>query len=334
MNKFGNYLYALRRAKGMTQAELADLLGVTNKAVSKWETGESFPETSLLIPISDIFGVSVDDLLRGNARQETKINIETETDKERRDGKELDEASFINKTLAVEQISGKFRPESWSTKFAFLIGIGILLAAAGIIVGALSESESIKVYCYMATIILFVAAADLFTASGIVHERYFLPVENILWKKKVRRFAAFMVCGITIAGSAVCVFLCGTIFEEGQIYDSRDAFAFCVGAGIGLLAISAFFFVYGGITWDAFCKKALEKEYEKEQSDILRIMKRNSWEHDSFSGKFCSVVMILMTAIYVTLGLIWNLWDRAWIAFIIGALLCGIITVLFEKKKK
>lgn len=62
----------------MTQQELADKLGVTNKAVSKWETGEAFPETAQLIPLSDIFGVTVDDLLRGKgetlceAKQKTK----------------------------------------------------------------------------------------------------------------------------------------------------------------------------------------------------------------------------------------------------------------------
>lgn len=67
MNEFGNYLYSLRKSKGMTQQELADKLGVTNKAVSKWETGEAFPETAQLVPLSDIFGVTVDDLLRGKS---------------------------------------------------------------------------------------------------------------------------------------------------------------------------------------------------------------------------------------------------------------------------
>lgn len=65
MNGFGEFLYALRKEKGMTQAELAQQLGVTNKAVSKWETGEAMPETALLLPISRIFGVSVDELLDG-----------------------------------------------------------------------------------------------------------------------------------------------------------------------------------------------------------------------------------------------------------------------------
>ncbi|HOK81223.1 MAG TPA: helix-turn-helix transcriptional regulator [Clostridia bacterium] len=63
--RFGDFLYTLRKEKGMTQTELADLLGVTNKAVSKWETGESYPETSLLVPIANVFGITVDELLRG-----------------------------------------------------------------------------------------------------------------------------------------------------------------------------------------------------------------------------------------------------------------------------
>lgn len=66
MNNFGDFLYELRKEKGITQAELAQILGVTNKAVSKWETGEAMPETSLLLPIARTFGVTVDELLNGS----------------------------------------------------------------------------------------------------------------------------------------------------------------------------------------------------------------------------------------------------------------------------
>ncbi len=69
MNNFGQYLSSLRKQKHMTQAELAEKLGVTNKAVSKWETGEAMPDTALLVPISKIFGVTVDELLNGGEGQ-------------------------------------------------------------------------------------------------------------------------------------------------------------------------------------------------------------------------------------------------------------------------
>ncbi|MDE6000847.1 MAG: helix-turn-helix domain-containing protein, partial [Clostridia bacterium] len=64
----------------MTQAEHADRLGVTNKAVSKWETGEAMPETALLMPISRIFNVSVDELLDGKrsgqeSKEENNFNV-------------------------------------------------------------------------------------------------------------------------------------------------------------------------------------------------------------------------------------------------------------------
>ncbi|MDE6356152.1 MAG: helix-turn-helix transcriptional regulator [Clostridia bacterium] len=72
MNNFGDFLYKLRKEKGITQAELAQILGVTNKAVSKWETGEAMPETSLLLPIARTFGVTVDELLNGSRAEHTE----------------------------------------------------------------------------------------------------------------------------------------------------------------------------------------------------------------------------------------------------------------------
>lgn len=65
MSDFSEFLYTLRKEKNMTQAELAERLGITNKAVSKWETGDAMPETSLLLPLAEILGVTADELLSG-----------------------------------------------------------------------------------------------------------------------------------------------------------------------------------------------------------------------------------------------------------------------------
>ena len=66
----GSFLSALRRAQGYTQQEVADRLAVSNKAVSRWERDEAMPDILLLPAIADLFGVTVDELLRGERMRE------------------------------------------------------------------------------------------------------------------------------------------------------------------------------------------------------------------------------------------------------------------------
>ncbi len=61
----GGFIAALRKEKGLTQEELAQKLNVTNKAVSRWETGSGFPDVDSMLALSEFFGVSVNELLNG-----------------------------------------------------------------------------------------------------------------------------------------------------------------------------------------------------------------------------------------------------------------------------
>lgn len=60
---FGSFVAQLRKEQGLTQREVAERLYVSDKAVSKWETGMSIPDTALLIPLSELLGVTVTELL-------------------------------------------------------------------------------------------------------------------------------------------------------------------------------------------------------------------------------------------------------------------------------
>lgn len=62
---FGNFLYEVRSEKGLSQSQLGQMLGVTNKAVSKWENGSAKPNTNLIPKIAEIFGVTVEELFAG-----------------------------------------------------------------------------------------------------------------------------------------------------------------------------------------------------------------------------------------------------------------------------
>ena len=64
-NSMGQFMAALRKAIGMTQQEVADRLGVSNKAVSRWERDECAPDITLIPAIAEMYGVTCDELLRG-----------------------------------------------------------------------------------------------------------------------------------------------------------------------------------------------------------------------------------------------------------------------------
>ena len=63
--KTGSYLAALRKGAGMTQQEVADRLGVSNKTISKWESGGGFPDIAILPALAELYGVTADDILAG-----------------------------------------------------------------------------------------------------------------------------------------------------------------------------------------------------------------------------------------------------------------------------
>ena len=65
-NKFiGQFIAILRKAKGMTQQDVADRLNVYNKAVSHWEHNVCAPDITLIPALAEMFGVTCDELLRG-----------------------------------------------------------------------------------------------------------------------------------------------------------------------------------------------------------------------------------------------------------------------------
>ena len=72
LSKNGRLISSLRKAKGMTQKQVADMLGVLPKTVSKWETGHGFPDVSTVSDLAKILGVSSDTILSGNLNPNTE----------------------------------------------------------------------------------------------------------------------------------------------------------------------------------------------------------------------------------------------------------------------
>ena len=116
--KIGKFIAECRKQKNLTQMQLAEKLGITDKAISKWERGISMPDTSIMLELCDILGVSVNELLSGE-----KINMENNNQKNEQllldMAKELEKK---NKTL-------------WSSMWAIMI-VSMAVLIAGIFVAA------------------------------------------------------------------------------------------------------------------------------------------------------------------------------------------------------
>ena len=76
MNQYvtGTVIKALREKKKMTQLQLADQLGVSDKTISKWETAKGYPDITLHEPIAEAFSVSVTELISGNTVYNSNVS--------------------------------------------------------------------------------------------------------------------------------------------------------------------------------------------------------------------------------------------------------------------
>lgn len=123
----GAFISALRRAKGMTQRELGEQLFVSDKTVSRWERDECTPDLSLIPLIADLFGVTADELLRGE-RKNTDTN-------EQKAENEADAARVAQKS------ERRFRAllKQQYTRYRNLSVISVGIALLGVVVAAIID---------------------------------------------------------------------------------------------------------------------------------------------------------------------------------------------------
>ena len=123
--KIGKFIAECRKQKCLTQIQLAEKLSITDKAVSKWERGVAMPDTSIMLELCDILGISVNELLSGE-------KIDMENDNQKTEQLLLDMAKELekkNKTI-------------WTSMWVIMIA-GMTALFAGIFVAAFLIPEGI-----------------------------------------------------------------------------------------------------------------------------------------------------------------------------------------------
>ena len=123
--KIGRFIAACRKRANLTQLQLADKLGITDKAISKWERGITMPDTSIMLELCDILGISVNELLSGE-----KINMEISSQK--------NEQLLLDMAKELE----KKNKTIWSSMWAIMI-VSMTALIAGIFIAAFLIPEGV-----------------------------------------------------------------------------------------------------------------------------------------------------------------------------------------------
>ena len=139
--KIGKFIAECRKKSNLTQMQLAEKLNITDRAISKWETGKSLPDSSIMLELCDVLGISVNDLLCGEVVTMDNYNKELENNllemikqKEQADKRLLSVEVFIGITATIALfalifVAAFIQMETW-LKISLIV-FGFILFLAG-----------------------------------------------------------------------------------------------------------------------------------------------------------------------------------------------------------
>ncbi len=136
--QIGRFIAERRKAAQLTQMQLAEKLGITDKAVSKWERGVAMPDTAIMLELCDILCISVNELLSGE-----KIDME--------DNKQKNEQLLLEMAKELERKNKTI----WSSMWALMI-VSIVALLAGLCIAAFAIPKGVwQLVTILAVVVVF-----------------------------------------------------------------------------------------------------------------------------------------------------------------------------------
>lgn len=304
----GAFIAALRKANGMTQQELADRLNVSNKAVSRWERDENAPDLSLIPAIAEIFGITCDELLKG----ERIFNEPEQPKSEPKVDKQL-------KALVNRSISG----------FRTLIYISLALSAVGYIcMLGISYGFYRPIIGFAVAMLFFVGAVVVaFVGTGSLktsmpENELFENADPILLEKFNKALKVDSFNALYCAFSAFCLSLPLVIFSANISFNVVLSFRNYLQALCFIIPL--LFLIHWSVKNRYYCRitdqpyfNGDSKEISYLKTDILQLI-----------CLLCGGVLIFCDVYFVQLSELWGRWILPSVA--VAFLACDIIlSILF-----
>ena len=298
----GTNIQFYRKQKNMTQEDLAEFMNVSRQTVSKWESDTAFPETDKLITLSDYFGCTLDELIKGSA-----------------------EENFTEDASGYDKEMNSFTRAICLGTATVLAGVTTLLFT---VVLGLDETIAAAIFMLFVTV-----GTAIFIVSGIRHDNYVKENPNIKPFYSVEQIKAFRnKFPAVIAGGTVLV-LFGVIalmvmqsFADKVVPDvmTEESFdALCAAVLLLCVTVAAPLFIYGGMQYAKYDIEEYNKENNPDKPFADRLM-------SAISGG----IMLAATIVLFIMGFCFDNWELCWIGYPIGGVLIGIVNCIFGAVKK
>lgn len=316
-----------RKKNGWSQEELADKLGVTRQAVSKWEGAQTTPDLQRILEMSKLFGVTVDYLIKDEIdSEEYTLSAEDDNTSVRRVS--MEEA---NNFLNIKRQTAPLIALGTSLCILSPICMFILAVCAELQMIAISEDAAGGIGMIILLAIVAVACA-IFISCGMKTKPYeFLEKDVIeteygvtgMVKERKHQYEATYT-KYNIVGTVLCLIGVMTLFAGAFFENNEFVEVLFLCAMLAVVSIGVRFFVIAGINQASFEKLLQEGDYSIEKKTKT-----------SITAAVSTIYWLIATAIFLALGFTDNDWRKCGLIWpIAGVLFPAVLALvkLFEKK--
>lgn len=319
---FADKLIKLRKQSGWSQEELAERLDVTRQSISKWEGAQSVPDLERMLKLSELFGVSLDYLLKDEIE-----DIEPTADPP---------ATPVRRVTMEEANAFLAVKEATARPVALGVVLCILSPICLFILGALAQpemgpllTENLAAGVGLLTLFaMVIGAVALFLLSGAKASPYeFLETEIFeteygvtgMVRERQNQYRAAHT-HLTTAGVLLCVAAPIPLFC--LLFIPETAFltaAILLSATLLLVAAGVFLLVDSGIRWESCQKLLQEGDYTKERK-----------AHQGLTTAVTLTYWMTALAVYLAWSLLTGQWEITWLVWAIAGVLFPVVYKLLE----
>lgn len=319
-------LIRLRKRAGWSQEDLAERVGVSRQSVSKWEGAQSLPETEKILELANLFGVTIDYLLRDEIEDEPNAMCHADRSNAVRDTDETTTRRVVTDAECQRYLALRLQTaprKAFATALCVLSPVVLIFLAELSDVGVLSEGAAagIGLACLFGfvtvAVALFYLGSERMKAFAYLDSTYLsLSADITAAIEREKEFFSRTYATMNLIGVVLCILSPVPIIVVGclECEDLICVLAVCV--LFCMVAIACFLFVWAG---------TVQGSYERllEEGDFRRSIKVRSLR-GSIKGAVSVIYWSILTAVFLLvtcLPLAWAWRAYSWLIFAVGGVL-------------